>query len=170
MGGTVRTVLYPVSYCTVLYYYHAPRFIPPRPPSQNIRGSVCVIKCLYWRRLRRRYNDDEIHFDTTGIRYPFYDRGRNYDFQYIFEIVGDLSWGHLGHIIRYAFERTGTGTECHGILRYGKIYEYSLFVFVCFLLKSTAGPGSDDPEHDESTPAETKIVTIVLPSCIILRL
>ena len=46
----------------------------------------------------------------------------------IFEIVGDLilSWGHLGHIIRYAFERTGT--ECHGILRYGKIYEYSLFV------------------------------------------
>ena len=34
----------------------------------------------------------------------------------------------------------------------------------------TAGPGSDDPEHDESTPAETKIVTIVLPSCIILRL
>ena len=44
----------------------------------------------------------------------------------IFEIVGDLSWGHLGHIIRYAFERTGTA--CHGILRYGKIYEYSLFV------------------------------------------
>jgi hypothetical protein len=41
-------------------------------------------------------------------------------------VVGDLSWGHLGHIIRYAFERTGT--ECHGILRYGKIYEYSLFV------------------------------------------
>ena len=29
-------------------------------------------------------------------------------------------------IIRYAFE--WTGTECHGILRYGKIYEYSLFV------------------------------------------
>ena len=41
-----------------------------------------------------------------------------------------LSWGHLGHIIRYAFE--WTGTECHGILRYGKIYEYSLFV-VCLL-------------------------------------
>ena len=38
-----------------------------------------------------------------------------------------LSWGHLGHIIRYAFEWTGTD-ECHGILRYGKIYEYSLFV------------------------------------------
>ena len=27
--------------------------------------------------------------------------GRNCDFLYIFEIVGDLSWGHLGHIIRY---------------------------------------------------------------------
>jgi hypothetical protein len=42
-----------------------------------------------------------------------------------------IYWGHLGHIIRYAFE--WTGTECHGILRYGKIYEYSLFVwlFVC---------------------------------------
>ena len=35
---------------------------------------------------------------------------------------------------------------------------------------STAGPGIDFPEHDESTPAETKKVTIVLPSCIILRL
>ena len=34
----------------------------------------------------------------------------------------------------------------------------------------TAGPGSDDPEHDESTPAETKIVTPVLPSRTILRL
>ena len=34
----------------------------------------------------------------------------------------------------------------------------------------TAGPGSDDPELTESTPAETKIVTIVLPSCIILKL
>ena len=54
--------------------------------------------------------------------------GRNCDFLYIFGIVGDLSWGHLGHIIRYAFE--WTGTECHGILRYGKIYEYSLFVVV----------------------------------------
>jgi hypothetical protein len=32
------------------------------------------------------------------------------------------------YIIRYAFEWTGTDTECHGILRYGKIYEYSLFV------------------------------------------
>jgi hypothetical protein len=54
-------------------------------------------------------------------------------------VVGDLSWGHLGHIIRYAFERTGT--ECHGILRYGKIYEYRilclfvvcLFVVVCII-------------------------------------
>jgi hypothetical protein len=35
---------------------------------------------------------------------------------------------------------------------------------------STAGPGKDDPELTESTPAETKIVTIVLPSCIILKL
>ena len=35
---------------------------------------------------------------------------------------------------------------------------------------TTAGPGSDDPEHDESTPAETKIVTPVLPSRTILRL
>jgi hypothetical protein len=34
----------------------------------------------------------------------------------------------------------------------------------------TAGPGIDDPKHDGSTPAETKIVTIVLPSCIILKL
>ena len=34
----------------------------------------------------------------------------------------------------------------------------------------TSGPGSDDPEHDESTPAETKIVTPVLPSRTILRL
>ena len=34
----------------------------------------------------------------------------------------------------------------------------------------TAGPGLDDPEHDGSRAAETKIVTIVLPSCIILKL
>jgi hypothetical protein len=34
----------------------------------------------------------------------------------------------------------------------------------------TAGPGSLFPELTESTPAETKIVTIVLPSCIILKL
>ena len=54
--------------------------------------------------------------------------GRNCDFLYIFGIVGDLSWGHLGHIIRYAFE--WTGTECHGILRYGKI---SRVLFVCCL-------------------------------------
>ena len=31
-------------------------------------------------------------------------------------------------------------------LRYGKFNEYILLLF-------TAGPGSDDPEHDESTPA-----------------
>ena len=30
------------------------------------------------------------------------------DFLYIFEIVGDLSWGHIGHVIRYTFEWTGT--------------------------------------------------------------
>jgi hypothetical protein len=36
--------------------------------------------------------------------------------------------------------------------------------------KYTAGPGNDFPEHDESRGAETKIVTIVLPSCIILKL
>ena len=36
--------------------------------------------------------------------------------------------------------------------------------------KSWTGYSTDFPEHDPSTPAETKIVTIVLPSCIILRL
>ena len=55
--------------------------------------------------------------------------GRNCDFLYIFGIVGDLSWGHLGHIIRYAFE--WTGTECHGILRYGKISRVLFVVVVC---------------------------------------
>jgi hypothetical protein len=52
------------------------------------------------------------------------NRGRNTR-----SLLNCFSWGHLGHIIRYAFERTGT--ECHGILRYGKIYEF-LCLFVCF--------------------------------------
>jgi hypothetical protein len=42
--------------------------------------------------------------------------------------------------------------------------------YICKNIMNTAGPGKDDPELTESTPAETKIVTIVLPSCIILKL
>ena len=52
-----------------------------------------------------------------------------------------LSWGHLGHIIRYAFE--WTGTECHGILRYGKIYEYSLFV--CLFVNGSRASSRERP-------------------------
>ena len=65
--------------------------------------------------------------------------GRNCDFLYIFGIVGDLSWGHLGHIIRYAFE--WTGTECHGILRYGKISRVLFVVVVIFF--GAVGGGRD---------------------------
>ena len=50
------------------------------------------------------------------------------------------AWGHLGHIIHYSLFGTRSSGRvagrvplryrvraCHGILRYGKIYEYSLF-------------------------------------------
>ena len=47
---------------------------------------------------------------------------------------------------------------------------YGMIIIMILYCSTTAGPGSDDPEHDESTPAETKIVTFVLPSRIILRL
>jgi hypothetical protein len=49
-------------------------------------------------------------------------------------------------------------------------YKSSMISLKMYHTQHTAGPGSDDPEHDESTPAETNIVTFVLPSCIILRL
>ena len=51
---------------------------------------------------------------------------------------------------------------------YGTLYSDTYSTRVRYV--RTAGPGKDDPELTESTPAETKIVTIVLPSCIILKL
>ena len=35
------------------------------------------------------------------------------------------------------YSTPATGTECHGILRYGKIYEYSLFCFLFYLFKTS---------------------------------
>jgi hypothetical protein len=45
---------------------------------------------------------------------------------------------------------------------------YYIMSYMSTFKLSTTGPGVvHDPEHDESTPAETKIVTIVLSSCMI---
>ena len=57
----------------------------------------------------------------------------------------------------------GAGTQHTRVVYAFKLIRKNAYV-------RTAGPGSLDPEHDGSTPAETKIVTIVLPSCIILKL
>jgi hypothetical protein len=75
--------------------------------------------------------------------------GRNCDFLYIFEIVGDLSWGHLGHIysvrvrVRVDGYRVPSARELMSSLPsamefldmadMGKFYEYSsiLCLFVC---------------------------------------
>ena len=54
---------------------------------------------------------------------------------YIFEIVGDLSWGHLGHIIRYAFEWTGIIPSAMEFLDMEK-FTSILCLFVCLLQKT----------------------------------
>ena len=69
-------------------------------------------------------------------------------------------WGCMG----------GGATDHHLEDHHNPVQLYRSTITRLSYCSATAGPGVDDPEHDESTPAETKIVTIVLPSCIILRL
>ena len=65
------------------------------------------------------------------------------------------SWGpqlgsfrtHYSVAVRVRVDGYCTGTECHGILRYGKIYEYSLFVCLFVVQYSTVPGYSQDIQN-----------------------